>query len=193
MTLANMVTTLAPLFASKVIAAVAPALLSAPIAAFVGLWTYRHQSKELIDGAVTWTWTFDLDRGPDEAPFLAVQNRSAVPAYLVRVRYRRGVFFRAEASRYALSYDNPTDGSFPLEVKAQGVTSFPLSSFMADEIVGKASLASRCCAYLTKRPYLWIEITTLSRRTMTIPANDVTSWRKRPRWLEGRWFAERTA
>lgn len=38
-----------------------------------------------------------------EEPFVAVQNRSASPAFIKRARFLKGNFIRREASRYAFS------------------------------------------------------------------------------------------
>lgn len=176
---------------SQLFSALVTVVLSAPIATYFGLRAFKHQAKELIDAAITWQWT-NGHQGLDEEPYLSIQNRSAVPAYIIRARYWRGLFFRREADKYAFAYVDPTDDSFPLEVKAQGVTNFPLSSWQANRITDKAPWYVRAFAWLWKRPYLWLEIRTMSGRRLMIPANDVTTWNKRARWLEGRWLPEPT-
>lgn len=173
---------------SEVSAALLTVILSAPIAAYVGLYTYRHQARELIDGAVTWQWTDHSDGSDTEEPYLAIQNRSAVPAYIIRARWLRGLFFRTEAVKYAFSYPEPMDGNFPLEITAAGVTSFPLSTTVADAMAAKAPWWSKAFGYVLRRSYLWIEISTISGRKLLIAANDATSFHKRPLWLDGRWI-----
>lgn len=177
---------------TNLFAALSTAVISSLLGAYFGLKSFRHQARELIDGAITWQWTRGHHGGMDEEPYLAIQNRSAVPAYIVRARFLRGLFLRTEARKYAFSYAEPTDGNFPLEVRPQGVTSFPLYTGDADRIADKALLPSRWLGYLLKRPYVWIELSTISGHTVLVPANDATSFKERPLWLEGRWLPEPT-
>ncbi|MDO9337418.1 MAG: hypothetical protein Q7T61_13540 [Caulobacter sp.] len=172
---------------SKLFAAVLTAILSSGFGAYFGLRTFRQQAKELLDGAIAWQWV----PGPgaqQEEPFLVMQNRSAVPAFIIGARFRRGLFIRLESQRYPFSYPEPMDGNYPLEIKAQSVTSFPVSLAGADRAAESAMWPSITLAYLFKRPYVWLEISTLSGRRLMIPANDATSFEDRPLWLEGRWL-----
>lgn len=170
-------------------AAIVTTGLSSVLGAVVGLWTFRHQTRELIYATITWQWRPGRG-GPDEHPFLTVQNRSITPAYLKNARYLRGVFIRREAKRYAFSYDEVTDGNFPLEIRPSSATSFPLHDGDADRIALKARWYSKALAYLLRRSFVWIEIATISGGKIMVPANDVTSFQSRPLWLTGRWLPE---
>lgn len=162
-------------------------VLTPLIATHFSLRAFRLQSKELLDAAITWQWDYEL--GPmTEEPFLAIQNRSSVPAFLVQARLLKGVLIRTEAARYAFSYPDVTDGNFPLQVSADGVTSFPLAKSIADKAVLAAPLHSRMSGFLLRRPYLWLEVRTISGHRLVVSANDMTSFQTRPLWLQGRWF-----
>lgn len=177
---------------TSVVTVLISVLLTPMIATHISLRAFRLQAKELLDAAITWQWEPQLAGGLDEEPFLVIQNRSAVSAFLVKVRYRKGTFLRREAYRYALSYPDPTEGNFPLEVKAGGVSSFPLSTGGANQIAEQASWFSKCLSYIFKHPYIWVELCTISGHRMIIGANDVTTFRHRPLWLQGRWIPEAT-
>ena len=162
-------------------------VLTSLIATHFSLRAFRLQSKELLDAAITWQW--DYDAGPmTEEPFLAIQNRSSVPAFLVQASLLKGVLIRTEAARYAFSYPDITDGNFPLRVTTAGVTSFPLAKSIADQAVLGAPWYSRVAGFLLRRPYLWLEVRTISGHRLVISANDMTSFQARPLWLQGRWI-----
>lgn len=165
-------------------------IVTSLLASFVGVFTFRYQSRERLDGAIAWQWTYSPYHSPGEEPFLVLQNRSASSAYLVRARLLKGVLFRTEARRYAFDYVEPESGNFPLEVRASVATSFPLSTSMADKIAEGARWYSRCLSYVLRRSYIWVEVTTITRERLTVSANDVTSFRDRPLWLTGRWLPE---
>ncbi len=179
---------LLPLANSKVAAAIAPAIVSAVLGALTALIVYWAKSREPLDGAIAWQWQNYPDGQQIEEPFLVLQNRSNLPAYLKRARLLRGNFIRREASRYAFSYLEMTDGNFPIEVTAAGVSSFPLSQTMADRVLAKARWYNKLISYVLKRPYLWVEVTTLSGRRVVVAANDAADFRDRPLWIELRWF-----
>lgn len=179
---------LLPLANSKVAAAIAPAIVSAILGALTALVVYWVKSREPLDGAIAWQWQHYASGEQTEEPFLVLQNRSNVPAYLKRARLLRGNFLRREASRYAFSFVEITDGNFPLEVVAAGVSSFPLSKETAGRIFSKAKWYNKAISYLFKRPYLWIEITTLSGRRIVVAANDTADFRDRPLWVDLRWL-----
>ncbi|NML04289.1 hypothetical protein [Sphingomonas sp. G-3-2-10] len=188
MALTEFVAALMPLFSSPLAVALATAAVSSALGSYFALRTLRLQSRELIDASIAWQWVNGPNGKMDEEPFLVVQNRSANPAFLVRARWLRGTMLRVESTAYAFSYVEPTDGSFPLEVRAQGVTSFPLSMGRADQIARRSWWYSRAISYLFKRSYLWIEVTTITGARLTVAANDATSFQKRPLWLSGRWL-----
>lgn len=179
---------LLPLANSKVAAAIAPAIVSALLGALTALIVYWAKSREPLDGAIAWQWQNYPDGQQTEGPFLVLQNRSNVPAYLKRARLLRGNFIRREASRYAFSYLEMTDGNFPLEVTAAGVSGFPLSQHMANRVFDKARWFNKLISYLLKRPYLWVEVTTLSGRRIVVAANDAADFRDRPLWIDLRWL-----
>lgn len=173
---------------SKVAAAIAPAIVSAVLGALTALIVYWAKSREPLDGAIAWQWQRYADGQEVEEPFLVLQNRSNAPAFLKRARLLRGNFVRREAKRYAFSYVEMTDGNFPLEVSAASVSSFPLSKATADRIFTKARWYNKAVSYLFKRPYLWVEITTLSGRRIVVAANDAADFRDRPLWIDLRWL-----
>lgn len=187
-TLADIVATLEPLANSKVAASLLPVIVSSLLASGVALVTYRFKSKESLSASITWQWQRYQDGSDQEEPFLVVQNRSNIPAYLVGCRLLRGNFFKIESARNVLSYQEWYEGSFPLEIKAAGVTSFPLSVYKSDQALNRANLLNRTIGYLFKRNYIWIEARTLNKRRLIVPANDSSSWKKRPLWIELRWI-----
>lgn len=188
MTLHYIVKELEPVYTSPLAVGLLTAVVSAAVGSHFGLKAFRHNSRELLDGAVAWEWVQSHGGKMDEEPFLVVQNRSAVPAFLIQARYLRGIFIKREAQKYAFAFIEPTDGNFPLPVNAEGVTSYPLQISSADKIASKASWYSKVLGYVLRRSYLWIEVATISGQRLTIPANDATSFQHRPLWLEGRWF-----
>lgn len=109
---------------------------------------------------------------------------------MVQARLLKGVLIRTEAVRYALSYTEVTDGNFPLTIGAAGVTSFPLSKSCADRAVANASSFAKLIGYVLKRPFLWLEVKTISGHRFLVPGNDVTSFQNRPLWVQGRWLPE---
>lgn len=177
------------LIREPLVATIMTVVLTPLVATYFGLRAYRLQAKELIDGAVAWRWT-PAHGGPEELPFLVIQNRSPVPAYLVRARWVIGVVIKKDTRRYAFSYDDPTDEHFPMEIGAQGVTKFPLSFYEATRLANQATWPSRWLCYLMKGTYLWIEIRTISGHRLRIPANYAATWDKRPRWIAGRWLKD---
>ncbi|TCP92758.1 hypothetical protein C8J42_102534 [Sphingomonas sp. PP-CE-1A-559] len=160
---------------------VGPILLSSFVGAFAGLWSFRQQGKERLRAAVTWQWTHGY-HGETEEPFLTVQNSSNVPAYLVKARFLRGNFLKREAFGYAFDYVEVTDGSYPMELKAASVSTFPLAKYRADKIAEGAGMTTRFLGRL-KRPYIWLELKTIGGSRIVIAANDATSFEKRPKWL----------
>ncbi|WP_172704895.1 hypothetical protein [Sphingomonas sp. LH128] len=92
-TLADIVATLEPLANSKVAASLLPVIVSSLLASGVALVTYRFKSKESLSASITWQWQRYQDGSDQEEPFLVVQNRSNIPAYLVGCRLLRGNFF----------------------------------------------------------------------------------------------------
>ena len=190
MTLEHIVTALQPLANSKVVATIAPVLVSSTLGAIVALIAYRFRSQEPLAASITWQWDYDINGQQLEEPYLTIQNRSTMPAYLKRARILKGLFLRFEARRYAFSYDDHDSGNFPLEVKAASVTSFPLSSHRADHILSTAWLVTRLLAYLFRRSYVWLEVTTIGGRRVMVPANDMANFRGRPLWVDLRWLPE---
>ncbi len=161
-----------------------PILLSSLVGALTGLWTYRQQNKERVSAAITWVWTQKYNSF-DEEPFLAVQNAAEVPAFLVSARILKGCFFRRQAYSYAFDYVEPTDGNFPLELKAANVSLFPIAKHRMDRIAREAKMLSRLWSSLG-RDYLWLDVRTIGGRRMLIPANDATSFQNRANWLNRR-------
>lgn len=136
---------------------------------------------------MTWQWQRYPTGEETEEPFLVLYNRSSSPAYLKRARMLRGTILRSEASSYAFSYYELTDGNFPLKVHAADVSSFPLSQSEADRILATAPWYSRTISYIFRRPYLWVEVSTLGGRRLMVAANDAADFRDRPRWIDLRW------
>lgn len=187
MTLTSFVAALQPILQSTLVASLGTAFLGIVTA----LFTFRYQSRERIDGAITWQWKMDYDGDLNEEPFLTLHNRSSTAAYLKDARYLAGNFVRTVALRYAFEYVSITDGSFPMEVKAGSARSFPLAKHDADKLVAKARWYNKVVGYLLKRPYLWIEVRTIGGGRLIVPANDATDFQKRPRWIDLRWLPEK--
>lgn len=186
--LKEIIAALLPLANSKVAATVAPAIISTIFGAITALVVFWFKSREPLDGAIVWQWQHYPNGQEIEEPFVAVQNRAATPAFIKRARLLKGNFIRREASRYAFSYFEMTDGSFPLEIAAQGVSTFPLSQSSADKIVEQANWFNKIIGYLLKRPFLWVELKTISGRRIVVPANDAADFRDRPLWIDLRWL-----
>jgi hypothetical protein len=176
----QIIAALVPLANSKVAAIVAPAIISTIFGAITALTVFWFKSREPLDGAIVWQWQHYPNGQEIEEPFVAVQNRAA--------RLLKGNFIKREASRYAFSYPEMTDGSFPLEIAAQGVSTFPLSQSSADKILEQAYWFNKIIGYVLRRPFLWVELKTISGRRIVIPANDAADFRDRPLWIELRWL-----
>lgn len=189
MTLLAIVAALQPIFQSTLVTSLATAFLGIVTA----LVTLRFQSRERVDGAITWQWVMNYDHDMNEEPFLTLHNRSSTPTYLKDARYLAGNFIRTVALRYAFEYVSITDGSFPMEVKAGAARSFPLAKSDADKLCAKARWYNKMIGYLLKRNYLWIEVRTIGGGRLIVPANDVTDFQMRPRWLDLRWLPEKKA
>lgn len=190
MTLAEIIAALQPLYTSPLAVGLVTVLVSSVLGSYFALRTFRHQTRELVDASIAWQWVHGNGGKLDEEPFLVVQNRSVTPAFIVKARLLRGTIIRTEARGYAFSYEEPTDGSYPLEVKAQNVSSFPLATYHTDKTAARSRWYSRVICYLFRRSYLWIEVTTITGVRLVVPANDATSFQKRPLWLSGRWWPE---
>lgn len=188
MSISELAAQLAPILNSKAATAVMPVIVSSILGSSVALFAYRFKSREPLTASITWQWTRDYYHSYDESPYLTVQNRSTMPAYLKRARILRGNFFRRETHRYAFSYAEPDEGNFPLEVKASGISSFPMSFDQIDNIMTRATLLNKAIGYLLKRPYVWIEVHTLGGGKIIVPANDASSFQQRPLWIEMRWW-----
>ena len=193
MSLQEIVTTVQPLANSQIGLTIIPIVLSAIISAIVALVTFHFKSKEAVSASVTWQWERYGDGSEEEAPFLSIQNRSEVPSYLISVRLLRGNFIRFECTRNVLSYQEYNEGSFPLEIRARSVSSFPLSMYRSDQALARANLLNKVIGYVFKRNYIWIEARTMSGRRLVIPANDSSNFRKRPLWVELRWIPYRNS
>jgi len=184
----QIVAALAPLANSRVAATIAPAIISTVFGAITALVVFWFKSREPLDGTIVWRWQQYSSGEETEEPFVAVQNRSATSAFIKRARLLKGNFIKREASRYAFSYPEMTDGSFPLEITAQGVSTFPLSRSSANRILEQAHWFNKVFGYVLKRPFLWVELKTISGRRIVIPANDVADFQDRPLWIELRWL-----
>lgn len=188
MTLAEIVSGLRPLLDSKAAGTITPVIVSSVLGSTVALVAYKFKSREPLHGSVTWQWHYSQYSGADEEPYLTIQNRSAMPAYLKRARMLQGSLIKTEAVRYAFSYEEPDQGNFPLELKPSSVTSFPLSRQQTDRILKRAWWFNRVIGYVFKRNYVWLELTTIGGARLIVPANDASSFRERPLWIELRWF-----
>lgn len=184
----QIVAALVPLANSKVAAAVAPAIISSIFGAVAALVVFWFKSREPLDGAVVWRYQNYPNGELIEEPFVAVQNRSAAPAFIKRARLLKGNFIKREASRSVFSFFEMTDGAFPLEIAAQSVSTFPLLQASADKVLEQAYWFNKVIGYLLKRPFLWVELKTISGRRIVIPANDAADYVDRPLWIELRWF-----
>lgn len=184
----QIIAALVPLANSKAAAAAAPAIISSILGAMTALSVFWFKAREPLDGAIVWQYQNYPSGEQIEEPFVAVQNRSATPAFIKRARLLKGNFIRREASRYAFSFFEMTDGAFPLEIAGQGVSTFPLSQASADKVLGQARWFNKLTGYLLKRPFLWVELRTISGRRIVIPANDAGDYVDRPLWVELRWF-----
>ncbi|WP_287459246.1 hypothetical protein [Sphingomonas sp.] len=184
----HIIAALMPLANSKVAATIAPAIISTIFGAITALAVFWFKSREPLNGAIVWQWQYYPNGQESEEPFVAVQNRAATPAFIKRARLLKGNFIKREASRYAFSYPEMTDGSFPLEIAAQGVSTFPLSQSSADKILEQAYWFNKLISYVLKRPFLWVELKTISGRRIVIPANDAADFQDRPLWIDLHWF-----
>ncbi|MBX3594132.1 hypothetical protein [Sphingomonas sp.] len=164
------------------LAVAGPILLSSFVGAVSGLWVFRQQNKERLCAAVTWEWRQGYNGEMDEEPYLAIQNTSSMPSYLVGARIMKGYLWRSQVAKYAFDYPEVTDGNFPLQLKPASVTSFPLAKYRFDNEAAKASRWTQLLGRLG-RNYFWIEVRTLAGRKLTVGANDATSFQKRPKWL----------
>ncbi|WP_159827097.1 hypothetical protein [Novosphingobium sp. TCA1] len=180
---------LTPLANSKVAQLIFPSV----IASVIALVTYHFKSKEPLHGSVTWQWVHDYYGQLNEEPHLTVHNRSDMPAYIKRARILTGNFLKTEASRYAFSYVEPTDGNFPLKIEAKEATSFPLSTSLMEKCLKKAWWFNKVIGYVFKRNYLWLEVSTIGGARLVIPANDAAEFRNRPLWIERRWLPVKAA
>lgn len=187
-TLNDMVLALISLANSKAATAGTPAVISAIFGALTALTVFWFKSREPLAGAIAWQWQHSLNGQQFEEPFVVVQNRSKVPAFIKRARILKGNFIKREASRYAFSYEEMTDGNFPLQIVAQGISGFPLSQASADKIIAQAHWFNKIVGYVFKRPFLWVELMTISGRRIVIPANDATDFKERPLWVDLRWL-----
>lgn len=193
MTLGDIVAALEPLANSKVVSAIAPVIVSSLLGAIVALVAFRFKSKEALSASITWQWVRYADGQEDEEPFLSIQNRSSIPAYLKRARVLRGNFIRLEHARYAFSYVEHNEGNFPLYIMPLGIASFPLSLYRSDQALLSANWLNKAIGYIFKRNYVWIEVTTIGGRRVIVPANDSSNFRKRALWVELRWFPAKKA
>lgn len=191
MTLGDLVAAVEPLANSKVAASIAPVIMSSMLGAVVALVAYHFKSKESLAASVTWQWMRYPDNSEVEEPFISIQNRSNVPSYLKRVRLLRGNFIKIEAAPYIFSFAEYNEGNYPLEIKPLSVSSFPLSMHKSDQALLKANWINKAICYLFKRDYIWIEATTISGRCLVVPANDSSNFKKRPLWIDMRWFPPR--
>lgn len=189
MTLQEVVAVIRPLADTEVAKAIAPAIISAIFGGLSALGVYWFKSREPLHGAIAWQIQRYSDGSDSEEPFLVIQNRSSVPAYLKQARVLKGNLIRREVVRYAFSYDDPFSGTFPLEIPANGVASFPLSAHTSDKIVSRARWFNKVIGYVFKRHFIWIAATTISGRTIKVGANHTTNFQTgRPLWIDLRWF-----
>lgn len=137
-------------------------LFFSAIAALLVFWL---KSRERLKGTIAWTWRKDPWGQHFEKPFLVVRNKSNMPAFLIGSRLLKGNFIKREARHCAFDYEGVTDGNFPLEIAAQGVSSIPLSVARADYFAARARWFNKVSDYIFKRPYLWIDLTTISGMT----------------------------
>jgi len=184
MTLAELVALVKPLADSRVV----DAIVSSIVGALTALFVYWLKSREPLAAMVAWNWCVDPFGKEEEQPFLVVQNRSDVDAFIKDARLLRGNFIRREAIAYPFSYYELTEGNFPLTICALGISRFPLSVEYANQTISKARWFNKALGYLFKRPFLWIEVNTIGGRTLVVPANQIVDLDKRSMWVDLRWF-----
>jgi len=188
MTLADVFAELMSLADSRAFEWAVSIIASSIVSALTALFVFWFRSREPLDGAIAWKWRQDPWGQDVEKPFLVVQNRSNMPAFIKNARLLKGNFIKREAKRYAFSYEEITDGNFPLEIAAQGISSFPLSVGQADYFLDRARWFNKIIGYVFKRPYLWVELMTISGRRLVVPANDSAGFQERPLWIDLRWL-----
>ena len=153
------------------------------VGAAITLWATRKAEGERISAAIIWSWAYDRSGAQIEEPFLHVQNRSGQPILISRVRWQKGLMRRSAGDEIPLNFEDPTDIDFPYEIKAGEVRRFELDNLSARRMVQTASPLERTVSRISRRPYLWIEIGTVTGTRVRIGASDATPWRDRPAWL----------
>lgn len=181
-------TALVPLLETKLGEIVASAVVSSIFGALTALLVFWFKSREPLAATVAWRWHWSPDFPSSEEPFLVIQNRSKIPSFVKQARLLKGSYVRREARQFAFGYDDPEDVNFPLKLHPETITSFPLVTHWADDLFANARWFNKAIGYVFKRPYLWVEITTISGRKVVVPANDSASWKNRPLWIDLRWF-----
>lgn len=177
MDLKTFVTTVQPVLESNVVGAAVSSLLGA----FLGLWVYTRQAKERIAAAISWGWT-SPNYGPDEMPFLVVQNLGNIPSYLTSARYLRGHFIRRYLPKAdAITYYEIEDDSWPKAVAGASHGTFMMSQDQMLKLIEPAKPINRFL-HRWVRNYLWVEIRTVAGKRMVISAREGICLRDRPDW-----------
>lgn len=177
MDLKTFVTTMQPVLESNVVGAVVSSLLGA----YLGLWVYTRKAKERIAAAISWAWT-SPNYGPDEMPFLVVQNLGNIPSYLTSVRYLRGHFIRRRIPKAdAIAYYDVEDDSWPKVVPGAHHGTFMMSQDQMLKLIEPTKPINRFL-HRWMRSYLWVEIRTVAGKRMVISAREGICFRDRPHW-----------
>lgn len=177
MSMPKIISAILPILDSNVVGAAASSLLGAGL----GLWTYRRQAKERLAAAVSWSWTM-THAGPDEMPFLVVQNMGSIPSYITSARYLRGnVIRRLQKRPMTIVTEDPEDDSYPKPVPAASAGHFMISQDHVQQMAESAGWHNRALHRLG-RPYVWIELRTIAGRRLIVSAREAICPRDRPDW-----------
>lgn len=177
MTLPEFVTAIMPILDSKIVIAI----FSSVLGTACGLWTFHQQARERIAASVAWSYTMTYS-GPDELPFLVVQNMGNIPSYVTSARYLRGNLIRRLQKRpQVIVTEDPEDDNYPKTVPAAGAGFFRAEQAHVALMAEKANWLERFLHRLG-RPYVWIEIRTIAGRKLIISAREVICPRDRSDW-----------
>lgn len=173
----TIIITAQPLLESNVVGAAVSSLLGA----FLGLWVYTRQAKERIAAAISWGWS-SPNHGPDEIPFLVVQNLGNIPSYLTSARYLRGHFIRRPVPpNKVITYFDVEDDSWPKIIPAAHHGKFMMSQDQMLKLIEPAKPINRFL-HRWLRNYLWVEIRTIAGKRIVISAREGICPRDRPDW-----------
>lgn len=177
MSVSKFVSAILPILDSNVVGAAASSLLGAGL----GLWTYRRQAKERLAAAVSWSSTM-THAGPDEMPFLVVQNMGNIPSYITSARYLRGnVIRRLQKRLQAIVTEDPEDDNYPKIIPAASAGHFMILQSHVQQMAENARWYNQVLHRLG-RHYVWIEFRTIAGRRLVVSAREAICPRDRPDW-----------